>query len=217
MDNDERKQRVKDEERKQALSRVPYTQLEQVHSDFVMAMALQEQERAFTILPDIESDSNEEESDEASSSESNADYSDYEFFQSHEFESEMESLQEEQDSNSDEDMEEDGDEDEVDPDELSYEGLIALGEFVGQENRGLSGNEISTCLRPCKYESSARKTGTDRCVICQMEYEEDESLVALSCDHPYHSECIAKWLQISKICPICSTEVSSPKNISTNV
>ncbi|KAG5250845.1 zinc finger family protein [Salix suchowensis] len=207
MDNDERKQ---------ASSRDPYTQLEQIHSDFVLAMALQEQERAFTILTAIESDSNEEESDDDSSSEFNADDNDYEFFQSHEFESEMEFLQQEgQDSSSDEDMEEDGDE--VDSDELSYEDLIALGEFVGQERRGLSINEISTCLRPCKYESSARKTGTDRCVICQMEYEEDESLVALSCDHPYHSECIAKWLQINRICPICSTEVSSPKNVSANV
>ncbi|KAJ6730499.1 RING/U-BOX SUPERFAMILY PROTEIN [Salix viminalis] len=86
-------------------------------------------------LTAIESDSDEEESDEDSSSESNADDNDYEFFQSHEFESEMEFLQQEgQDSNSDEDMEEDGDE--VDSDELSYEDLIALGEFVGQERRG---------------------------------------------------------------------------------
>ncbi|KAG6784139.1 hypothetical protein POTOM_009824 [Populus tomentosa] len=208
MDTDERKEPVEDEERKQASSRVCYTQLEQVHSDFAMAMVLQEQERAFTILTSIESDSDEEESDEASSSESGADDhdNDYELFESQEFESEMEFLQEGQGSNSDEDMEED----EVDPDELSYEDLIALGEFIGQEKRGLSRNEISTCLRPCKYASSASKTGTDRCVICQMEYEEDESLVALSCDHPYHPECIASWLQINRICPICTTEVSSP-------
>ncbi|KAJ6954305.1 hypothetical protein NC652_005904 [Populus alba x Populus x berolinensis] len=206
MDNDERKEPVGDEERKQASSRVCYTQLEQVHSDFAMAMVLQEQERAFTILTSIESDSDEEESDEASSSESGADDNDYEFFESQEFESEMEFLQEGQDSNSDEDMEED----EVDPDELSYEDLMALGEFIGQEKRGLSRNEIYRCLRPCKYASLASKTGTDRCVICQMEYEEDESLVALSCDHPYHPECIASWLQIKKICPICTTEVSSP-------
>ncbi|CAK7346944.1 unnamed protein product [Dovyalis caffra] len=216
MDNEERKQSMEDdEERKQAWRRVPYTQLEQVHSDFAIAMVLQEQERAFTILTSIESDSNEEESDEASSTESNDDDNDYEFFQSHELESEMEFLQEGQDSNRDEDMEEE--EDEIDLDELSYEDLVALGEFIGQEKRGLSINEISTCLHPCKYQSLAKKTGTDRCVVCQMEYEEDESLVALSCDHPYHSECITKWLQINKICPICSIEVSSPKNISRNV
>jgi E3 ubiquitin-protein ligase BIG BROTHER-like protein len=177
-------------------------------------MVLQEQERAFTILTTIESDSNKEESDEASSIDSNEGGNDYEFFQSLEFESEMEFQQEGQDSDSDEDMEEEEDEDEIDLDELSYEELIALGEFIGQEKRGLSVNEISTCLHPWKYRSLANKTGTDRCVICQMEYEEDESLAALSCDHPYHSECLTKWLQINKICPICSTEVSSPRNIS---
>lgn len=38
-----------------------------------------------------------------------------------------------------------------------------------------------------------------RCVICQVEFEGGEMLVALSCDHPYHSDCISKWLQIKKV------------------
>ncbi|KAJ6774194.1 RING/U-BOX SUPERFAMILY PROTEIN [Salix purpurea] len=211
MENKERKQSMENEEGKLASRRGPYTHLEQVHSDYATAMVLQEQERAFAILTTIESDSNEEESDEASSTDSNdQDGNDYEFFQSHEFESDMEF---QPDSDSDEDMDEE--DDDIDLDELSYEELIALGEFIGHEKRGLAINEISTCLNPCKYRSLATKTGTDRCVICQVEFGEDESLVALSCDHPYHSECITRWLQINKICPICSTEVSSPKNIST--
>lgn len=192
MDNEGRKQSMDDEERKQTSTRLPHAPLDQVHSDFAIAMDLQEQERAFTILTTIESDSDEDEIEE-DSSESNDD-NDYEFSEG-------------QDTNSDEDMEED----EIDPDELSYEELIELGEFIGQEKRGLSLNEISTCLHPCTYKSLESKTGIDRCVVCQMEYEEGELLAALRCDHPYHSECISKWLQINKICPICSTEVSSHK------
>lgn len=38
-----------------------------------------------------------------------------------------------------------------------------------------------------------------RCVICQVEFEGGEMLVALPCDHPYHSDCISKWLQIGKV------------------
>lgn len=38
-----------------------------------------------------------------------------------------------------------------------------------------------------------------RCVVCQLEYDEGEKLVALPCDHPYHCECITTWLQIKKV------------------
>ncbi|XP_060211577.1 E3 ubiquitin ligase BIG BROTHER-related-like isoform X2 [Lycium barbarum] len=104
---------------------------------------------------------------------------------------------------------EDMEEDDVDPDELSYEELIALGEFVGVENRGLSEAEISKSLHSSTFQSNNSKTLVDKCVVCQLEYEEGEKLVALPCDHHYHSDCIKTWLQIKKICPICNDEVSS--------
>ncbi|CAN4096611.1 unnamed protein product [Withania somnifera] len=111
------------------------------------------------------------------------------------------------------DDDEDMEEDDVDPDELSYEELIALGEFVGVENRGLSETEISKSLHSSTFQSNNSKTLVDKCVVCQLEYEEGEKLVALPCDHPYHSDCIKKWLQINKICPICSDEVSSTEDL----
>ncbi|XP_043713874.1 E3 ubiquitin-protein ligase BIG BROTHER-like [Telopea speciosissima] len=102
-------------------------------------------------------------------------------------------------------------EDEIDPDEMSYEELLELGEAVGTVNIGLSANELANSLRP--YENKCklmkREDVVDRCVICQDEYEDGESLVMLPCEHPYHSDCISKWLQIKKVCPICSNEVSS--------
>ncbi|XP_042019823.1 E3 ubiquitin ligase BIG BROTHER-related-like [Salvia splendens] len=97
-------------------------------------------------------------------------------------------------------------EDDVDPDQLSYEELIALGEMVGVENKGLSEDEITKYLRPLTCNSTSNLI-IDRCVICQVEYEVGENLVSLQCDHLYHSECISKWLQINKICPICNNEV----------
>ncbi|XP_059276478.1 E3 ubiquitin ligase BIG BROTHER-related isoform X1 [Lycium ferocissimum] len=115
-----------------------------------------------------------------------------------------------------EDDDEDMEEDDVDPDELSYEELIALGEFVGVENRGLSEAEISKSLHSSTFQSNNSKTLIDKCVVCQLEYEEGEKLVALPCDHHYHSDCIKTWLQIKKICPICNDEISSanvPKDL----
>ncbi|CAI0415434.1 unnamed protein product [Linum tenue] len=96
---------------------------------------------------------------------------------------------------------------EVDPDELSYEELLALGEVVGTESRGLSADTIAN-LPSVNYKSGSNESGTsDSCVICRLDYEDEETVTVLSCKHSYHAECINNWLQINKVCPVCSTEV----------
>ncbi|KAL2323945.1 hypothetical protein Fmac_023003 [Flemingia macrophylla] len=97
----------------------------------------------------------------------------------------------------------------VDPDELSYEELLALGEVVGTESRGLSTDTIA-CLPSINYKTGTDQHGcNDSCVICRVDYEDGESLTVLSCKHLYHPECINNWLKINKVCPVCSTEVSA--------
>ncbi|GLT74897.1 hypothetical protein SLA2020_466620 [Shorea laevis] len=193
---------MENQDTKNSSKRTTSTEIDQVGSDFALAAALQEEERAFTMLETIENDGDEE----SDISEELSNDNDYEFF---EYEGEQE-FHEEQDSNDEEDMEED----DIDPDELSYEELIALGEIIGVERRGLSPKEISSCLHLVKFRFGESKCEVDRCVVCQVEYEEGETLGALCCEHLYHSECISKWLQMKKICPICSTEISS--SINTN-
>ncbi|KAJ0037923.1 hypothetical protein Pint_23208 [Pistacia integerrima] len=88
---------------------------------------------------------------------------------------------------------------EVDPDELSYEELLALGEVVGTESRGLSTDTLAS-LPTIKYKTGSSQNGSnDSCVICRLDYEDDETLTLLSCKHSYHSECINNWLKINKI------------------
>ncbi|KAF8398698.1 hypothetical protein HHK36_014555 [Tetracentron sinense] len=88
---------------------------------------------------------------------------------------------------------------EVDPDELSYEELLALGEVVGTESRGLSADTIAS-LPTVNYRAQSNQDGsTDPCVICRLDYEDDDALTVLSCKHSYHSECINNWLHINKV------------------
>ncbi|GMG98908.1 hypothetical protein Nepgr_000748 [Nepenthes gracilis] len=101
---------------------------------------------------------------------------------------------------------------EVDPDELSYEELLALGEVVGTESRGLSADTIAS-LPSINYKSHNTQDGErDSCVICRLEYEDGDALIVLACKHSYHSECINNWLTINKVCPVCSVEVSTSTN-----
>ncbi|KAG0459040.1 hypothetical protein HPP92_022168 [Vanilla planifolia] len=96
---------------------------------------------------------------------------------------------------------------EVDPDELSYEELVALGEVVGTESRGLSVDTIAS-LPSIKFKAQiGEDSSCEQCVICRLDYEDSDVVVILSCKHMYHTECINKWLQINKVCPVCSAEV----------
>ncbi|KAI7754269.1 hypothetical protein M8C21_025507 [Ambrosia artemisiifolia] len=70
--------------------------------------------------------------------------------------------------------------DDVDPDELSYEELIALGEVVGTESRGLSADSIAS-LRSVVYKTQSGSSET--CVICRLDYEDGDNLILLSCKH----------------------------------
>ncbi|CAA6663206.1 unnamed protein product [Spirodela intermedia] len=100
----------------------------------------------------------------------------------------------------------------VDPDELSYEELIALGEAVGTESRGLTHDRIAS-LPSVSYSARDTHEGSkEKCVICQLDYEDGDSLVVLSCRHMYHPDCINNWLQINKTCPVCNAEVSTPED-----
>ncbi|CAI9106486.1 OLC1v1005656C1 [Oldenlandia corymbosa var. corymbosa] len=100
--------------------------------------------------------------------------------------------------------------DNIDPDNMTYEELLELGEAVGTQNRGLSPEVISS-LPISKFKCglfSRKKSRNERCVICQMEYKRRDRLMTLPCKHNYHVGCGSRWLSINKACPICYKEVS---------
>ncbi|EOA25198.1 hypothetical protein CARUB_v10018510mg [Capsella rubella] len=212
MDNQE-------EESKQPPNKLPdLTLFEQANSEVALAASQANSHFAHAMPDSLYSsmiESGEESGDEDDEEESNENY--YEYFDSNGFgddEDEINEFLADQESNNPEDDDFLDEEDEVDPDQLSYEELIALGDFIGVEKRGLTPTEISTCLNASTYVHSNNKNEIDRCVVCQMEFEERESLVVLRpCDHPYHSECITKWLETKKICPICCSEPSFSSNV----
>ena len=202
----------KQQQQPQLPQRISLAYVEQVNTDLIMALAMQQQEHemAYTTLETIASDSEEDENSDSNSNnglDTNATSQRQELVSRWAF---LEDDEETTDGNDDMEEDEDGDFEGFDLDELTYEELIALGEFIGEEKRGLPINEIPSCLHSSKFQTIENRSGIDRCVICQVEYDDGEELAALPCEHPYHSECIGEWLQIKRVCPICGTEVSSP-------
>jgi hypothetical protein len=46
------------------------------------------------------------------------------------------------------------------------------------------------------------------CAICRTNFEPNEQLKKLQCAHLFHPECVANWLLITRICPICRRRMS---------
>ena len=45
--------------------------------------------------------------------------------------------------------------------------------------------------------------GDNFCALCQNMYNEDETLIVLSCGHEFHETCGKEWFQYKSVCPIC--------------
>ncbi|KAF9764985.1 E3 ubiquitin-protein ligase [Nosema granulosis] len=45
------------------------------------------------------------------------------------------------------------------------------------------------------------------CSICLENYQDNEFLMILYCDHNFHYECVSIWLDINNSCPICKKDL----------
>lgn len=53
-----------------------------------------------------------------------------------------------------------------------------------------------------KYDSSLLIIDT-ACSICLDNFEEDENISTLKCNHSFHNKCIEAWLDTNFTCPMC--------------
>lgn len=108
-----------------------------------------------------------------------------------------------------EDVGEDGSE------EFSYETLLRLGERMGDvksERWAMKAQQEIAKLKTVKYNCSMAigKDENDccvKCLICQFQYEEGETLLELPCKHRFHSDCINQWLSTKDHCPYCRQSI----------
>ena len=43
----------------------------------------------------------------------------------------------------------------------------------------------------------------NKCSICLEEYQKNNNIIKLNCEHQYHKECIKQWFKINNNCPQC--------------
>ena len=50
------------------------------------------------------------------------------------------------------------------------------------------------------------------CPICLIEFENDDMIHKLPCNHIYHPDCINEWIHINSICPVCRFNLNDIEN-----
>eukprot|EP00039_Didymoeca_costata_P029942 m.27156 g.27156 ORF g.27156 m.27156 type:complete len:173 (+) comp7868_c0_seq2:93-611(+) len=57
-------------------------------------------------------------------------------------------------------------------------------------------------VHPCSEDIAEHA----QCPVCMVPLEEEDIIVALSCDHIFHPDCVVPWLQKRNNCPVCRQE-----------
>lgn len=51
------------------------------------------------------------------------------------------------------------------------------------------------------------KTDTKQCIICLMDYNDENHLRKLPCNHIFHADCVERWFDQSVKCPVCRKDM----------
>jgi Ring finger domain len=104
-----------------------------------------------------------------------------------------------------------------DSDAWSYEAMLHLGERIGDVK-----TERWTMIAPREIEKlpsfqynivtmnddcQLREDSEVKCLICQANYEYDDILLRLPCNHCFHKDCVTQWLSEKDVCPYCRTSI----------
>lgn len=96
----------------------------------------------------------------------------------------------------------------VNPDRMTYEQMLELGEKLGKVDRGFTQMEIQAIPSVKITTSHLMNVYKGKsCVICCDPFEVGNCLKKLNCKHEYHDGCIDPWLEKEKNCPVCKQEV----------
>eukprot|EP01080_Neovahlkampfia_damariscottae_P010760 gene10760-3379_t len=87
----------------------------------------------------------------------------------------------------------------------SYEDLLHFQESMGNVSRGVQKEDIENSTSKFKLQKIPQDD--DSCVICCEDFQKNEIVRKLPCMHLFHCECIDKWFDQSKNCPLCKKDI----------
>ncbi|KAE9034301.1 hypothetical protein PR003_g1408 [Phytophthora rubi] len=96
----------------------------------------------------------------------------------------------------------------IDPDNMTYEELLRLGEEVGDVKKERWQRMAVQVLSSLPTHRWTRGQGEETCIICQYNFVPDDRAMTLPCAHVFHEDCVGGWIHENNSCPLCKREIS---------
>ncbi|EGZ26350.1 hypothetical protein PHYSODRAFT_484474 [Phytophthora sojae] len=96
----------------------------------------------------------------------------------------------------------------LDPDNMTYEELLRLGEEVGDVKKERWQRMAVHVLSSLPTHRWKRGQHEDTCIICQYSFVPDDRAMTLPCAHVFHEDCVGGWIRENNSCPLCKREIS---------
>lgn len=87
-----------------------------------------------------------------------------------------------------------------------YEERLMEVQDMLNRRQGMSSDTISQ-VEVVKWKRAVHGEGQLQCMVCLSDFEEDEDLRKLPCNHMFHAACIDEWLHRCTDCPICKCNI----------
>ena len=60
-----------------------------------------------------------------------------------------------------------------------------------------------------KSEKASDKHVEEKCAICKEDFELEENITSLVCNHILHTDCIREWVKYKSECPVCRKQIQT--------
>ncbi|KAL4161949.1 hypothetical protein PRNP1_002497 [Phytophthora ramorum] len=98
----------------------------------------------------------------------------------------------------------------VDPDNMTYEELLRLGEEVGDVKKERWRRMAVQVLSSLPTHRWTRDHSEDlSCIICQYNFVPNDRAMTLPCAHVFHEDCVGGWIHENNNCPLCKREITA--------
>lgn len=96
----------------------------------------------------------------------------------------------------------------IDPDNMTYEELLRLGEEVGDVKKERWRRMAVQVISSLPTHRWTRDHGEDiACIICQYNFATNDRAMTLPCAHVFHEDCVDGWIRENNSCPLCKREI----------
>lgn len=94
--------------------------------------------------------------------------------------------------------------------------LVLQGHTFGEQNTPIDTMMVNGLCSINKFINLVKDGSDTMCSICLEDFNENDSLKVLPCNHYFHDKCIKEWFEAKATCPKCRYDLMSSSTVYKN-